>query len=76
MVVLSLSNGILMKLPIKVPIKIRKMINGVKPIFSKAMLMAPKKSGQQQQTIGLVRPRRIESYAGSKLFSYSYVHSL
>ena len=44
MVVLSLSNGMFMELPIKVPIKIRKMMKGVKPIFSKAMLMAPKKT--------------------------------
>jgi len=44
MVVFSLSNGMLMKLPIKVPIKIRKIIRGVKPMFSKAMLMAPKKT--------------------------------
>jgi len=34
----------LMKLPIKVPTKIRKMIKGVKPILLKAMLMAPKKT--------------------------------
>lgn len=44
MVALNLSNGMLMKLPIKVPTKIRKMIKGVKPIFLKAMLMAPKKT--------------------------------
>ena len=44
MVVFSLSNGMLTKLPIKVPIKIRKIMSGVKPMFSKAMLMAPKKT--------------------------------
>jgi hypothetical protein len=34
----------LMKLPIKVPTKISKIITGVKPTSSKAMLMAPKKT--------------------------------
>lgn len=44
MVVFSLTNGMLMKLPIKVPTKIRKIVKGVKPIFLNAILMAPKKT--------------------------------
>jgi hypothetical protein len=34
----------LMKLPTSVPTKRRKIVNGVKPTFAKAMLTAPKKT--------------------------------
>ena len=65
-----------MKLPIKVPTKIRKMVRGVKPMFLKAMLTAPKKIKPTTTNTKLVKMRRIESYAGSKSFFCSCIHSL
>ena len=57
-----------MKLPISVQTKRSMIVNEAKPTSEKAMLTAPKKSGQQQRPLRPLEIRRMASCEESRLF--------
>ncbi len=56
-----------MKLPKSVQTKSRKIVNGVKPTFAKAMLTAPKKPMQLLRATQPIIKQRIESCGENRL---------